>query len=274
MRPALPGRPALGANSGTVMDTARDMAERFHALPVACRQRRGISPIPLQRARSLSMSPAARVAFLHVADPRVRRGDHGRSPVLPCQHRASGCTPKPVSRSFCWNAPSSNARDRRRHQAVVLGRYLADRTDRSDAPQSQCHRAARIERTGAGLRTRPYRDDAACRRSRHRSLFRASRHPFPLSERCRRRRLIDRLPTNRRDTLFRYRRTHPWCAGTSPASIRSRTATISSWSRAGRWTRNSLGRCAISCMRSWCAGTSATKRGGDTAQRYSPLNQL
>src|ERR1700730_10963293 len=58
----------------------------------------------------------------------------------------------------------------------------------SEAAPCQRHRARRLKRPGAGVRSGPCRADAGCRRARRRRLFGTPRHPFPLPEKCRDRR--------------------------------------------------------------------------------------
>ena len=203
--------------------------------------RRGISPIPLQRARSFRRPPLrARISLLLAA----RR-------VLFSSLKDYGCRPKPDLRRFCWNAPScetvetgDNVKPWSWADTWPIARIEVKRLNANaivlhgSSGQALAFGPGHIETTphAGGAGTVVY--------SAHRDThFRFLKDVV----------VGDDIDVTRRDgTLYRYRVTHfsvvHW---DNPGSIRSPTGTISSSSPAGRWRTNFPGRCAISCMRSW-----------------------
>ncbi len=108
------------------------------------------------------------------AHPRSSASVCGRPHA--CQLRVCGCTPKLNSHRSCSSRllpkPSRAATSR---QAVVVGRYLADRPHRSAAAAGQRHRAAWQQRPGARLRSRSCRNDATGRQRNGTAVYSAHR---------------------------------------------------------------------------------------------------
>ena len=128
--------------------------------------------------------------------------------------------------------------DRPAGQAVVLGRHLAGGACRGAAARQQRDRARRSSGQALAFGPGPGGAHAGGRRARHRDLCRAPRHAFRFPRRRRDRRR-DRGHAARRRGISASASPAPrWCAGTPPASIRSRTAAGWCSSPAGRSTAN------------------------------------